>query len=355
MRPRILTLITDGDRGGAQRHVQDLLEQLGDTFTFTLAAGREGALTARARALGVATRIIPELVSPLRPGRDLTAYRAIRSLLQRERPELLATHSSKAGALGRLAARRLGIPCVYTAHGLPFKGRRGPVPALLHGVERFLAPRTDRLIAVSLEDFELLVAMAGPARVRLIRNGVPPAPLVPLRSQGVFGVLMRLVPGRDLTPLVQALARLESVTVRIAGRGQAEAIRQAAHRAGVLHRFRFEGWIDQPAQFLAGIDGLIHLSRKEGMPYAVLEAGAMGVPVIASPVGGIPEVVPGPWLVSDGEELALAMRAVMARGEETEALRRELQARIRALCSLAVMVKRTQDAYRELVGSRSDG
>lgn len=354
MKPRVLTIVTDGDRGGAQRHVGDLLEQLSGEFAFTLAAGRAGALTARAAALGVPTVLVPDLVSPLAPARDLHAYRRVLALLRDLRPDLVATHSSKAGALGRLAAHRLQIPSVYTAHGLPFKGQPAPARAVFAGVERFLAARTGRLVAVSREDYDLLAAMVGPGRVRLIRNGVPEAPLATHRPRGVFGVLMRLVPGRDLTPLFEAMARLGAQVV-VGGFGsQEEAVRRAADRAGVLGRLRFLGWVDDPEAFFAGVDGLVHLSRKEGMPYAVLEAGARGIPVIASPVGGIPEVVPRPWLVSDAGQLSRAMAGVLERPRETDALRRRLQARIRSACSLAEMCKRTRDTYRELVGSRSD-
>src|SRR5919197_783284 len=115
-RVRVLYLITRAETGGAQSHVGDLLEGFADRFEMLLAVGEEGHLTQRARELGVGVFLMPDLIRTVSPFQDLRALRHLVKLVQSARPDLVHAHSTKAGMLGRIAARIARAPSVFTAH-----------------------------------------------------------------------------------------------------------------------------------------------------------------------------------------------------------------------------------------------
>src|SRR5580692_12694758 len=113
---KILYVITRSEVGGAQMHLLDLLRGVGDAHEVLLATGENGYLTHETEALGIPVHVIPELVHPIRPVRDLKAVAALYGLIRRVRPHLVHCHTSKAGIVGRLAARMAFTPSVFTAH-----------------------------------------------------------------------------------------------------------------------------------------------------------------------------------------------------------------------------------------------
>jgi hypothetical protein len=115
-RTRILFLITRAELGGGQTHVADLLGGLRGEFDVHLGTGEPGYLTEAAQGLGVATHILPSLVQPFNPSKDLAALNQCRRLIREIQPDLVHAHTSKAGLIGRAAAKLAGVPSVFTAH-----------------------------------------------------------------------------------------------------------------------------------------------------------------------------------------------------------------------------------------------
>lgn len=130
----ILLVITRSEPGGAQVHVRELLRGFAERERLVLAVGDEGFLSDAARALGIDVRVVGSLQREVAGAGDLRALSDLRALIRDVRPRLVHTHSSKAGILGRLAARAEGVPCVHTAHawsfsdGLPLRRRLLSVP-----------------------------------------------------------------------------------------------------------------------------------------------------------------------------------------------------------------------------------
>ena len=295
----ILLVITRSEPGGAQVHVRELLRGFAGRERLVLAVGDEGFLTDAARSFGVEVRLVPSLQREVAGGGDLCALRELRAIIRDVRPRLVHTHSSKAGILGRLAARAEGVPCVHTAHawsfsdGLPLRRKLFSVP-----VEAAVGRITDRFIVVSEADGEVGTRwhVARPEQVRLVHNGVadhplraePAAPGLP-----VFTMVARLAAPKDHALLLEAFAPLAGkARLRLIGDGPDRAAVEAqVARLGIDAAVERLGSRSDVPELLAASHGAVLASRQEGFPLVVLEAMRHALPVLASDVGGIREAV----------------------------------------------------------------
>ena len=226
--------------------------------------------------------------------------RELRALVRTVRPELVQLNSSKAGVLARVAVAGLQIPVVFTAHGWAFSGRGGKAGLFYTNAERACAPLCQAIVCVSSWDLKLArerqIAPVG--KLHLIHNGVTVDPsTAPRRAAAaelVLGCTARLAPPKDIDTMLRALALPEAApwTLRVFGEGpdreQLEGLRAELALEG---RATFLGSRDDiPAQ-LADCDAFSLISDWEGLPYSILEAMAAQLPVIATRVGGIPDLI----------------------------------------------------------------
>lgn len=318
----ILHLITRMSLGGSAADTVDsalLAAHAGyRTLIATGAAGGEISVVEATRARGLRVELIPELQREISPLKDLVALRRLVGLLRRERVQILHTHTSKAGFLGRLAARLARTPAVvHTPHGHVFYGYYGRALTLLFvWLERAAAPWADRIVVLteremeehlerrigrreqfvvipSAVDLDAVRAQAPPRAEARRRLGFGPADLV---AVGVG----RLVPVKGFDLLVRALPAVVQATpaarLLLVGDGPERARLEAEARAlGVAGHVVLAGAHADVAPFLAAADLLVAPSRNEGLGKALVEAMALGLAVVATRVGGIPTVV------ADGE------------------------------------------------------
>lgn len=363
---RIAFVITRSDAiGGAQIHVRDLAGALVDEgHDVCVWVGGQGPFVDALRQRGVPVEPLRQLVAPLRPLADLRAVVELRRALVRFSPDLVTLHSSKAGAVGRLAARGLGVPVVYTAHGWPFvEGVPALEKVVYRVVERITAPLADRLVTVSEHD-RALARRAGvgtPAQLVRVHNGVHDVP-VELRARPAEGparlvVVARLDVPKDPFTLLRALAELRAKewTLEWIGDGprRAPAERLAAE-LGLRDRCCFVGTRADVAERLARASVLLLPTDREGLPLSVLEGMRAGLPVVASAVGGIPEaVLPGRTglLVppADAPALARAIAVLLADPRARARLGAEGRRRYDACFSFARQHAATLDVYRSLL------
>jgi glycosyltransferase involved in cell wall biosynthesis len=378
--------VVEATTAGVGRHVLDLsagLVELGVDVTVACPPVREGAerdvaLVERLAARGVAVAPLP-MRRAIRPAADWRAYRALLALLRRERFDVVHAHSSKAGVLARLAARRAGVPAVaYTPHAFAFQGApRRPSGRLYRGLERWLGHRaTDRLICVGRSERELALrhCIAPAGALALVENGIDPAPFVAAARDGarplddldlsrpLVGFVGRLAPQKGLDVLIEALRLLVEAGVEascvLVGEGEARAALAArVARYGLDGYVRFAGYRDDVPQVLAGLDVFVLPSRYEALPYSLMEAMAAGRAVVASDAGGNRDlVVDGETglLVPAGDPRALAdaLRGLLAApgGEAGRArLGRAAQAAALARPAAAGMARRTLALYRAVL------
>jgi glycosyltransferase involved in cell wall biosynthesis len=333
----------------------------------------EGDLVDEARARGLTVVRIESLARGVNPARDLLALARLGRELERFRPDVVHTHASKAGLLGRRAARRTPRAArVHTFHGHVLEGYYpGPLSRRLQSLERSLARRTERVIAVShaCADDLLRLCIVEAEKLVVVPPGVDLAPLVAIEraerrggapAEGslralvgagpedvVAGVIGRLAevkqPLAALGAWSQVAGALERLHLVFVGDGTLrgaleraigalpEELRRRAHMVGARS--------DMPA-VLADLDLVLLASRSEGLPVALIEAAAAALPCAARDVGGVGEITVHErtgLLGRSDDELALALatlagdarlRAVMGQRARTRAAERHGAARL---------------------------
>jgi glycosyltransferase involved in cell wall biosynthesis len=354
-------------------------------FVTTLATGLvdsgEGDFTGAAQARGVTPIVISCLGRAIRPGRDLAALGQLVRLFRAIRPDIVHTHTAKAGTLGRLAARLTRVPItIHTFHGHVLDGYFSPrVTRAILEVERWLARRTDRLVTVSprLRAQLLGMGVGRPDRVEVIPLGLDlgrfrdASPALPtLRpSLGLaagtplLGIVGRLVPIKDHPTLFEALARLRrngpAAHLVVVGDGDERSRLEAlAGRLGIGGCVHFVGWRTDLETILQEMDVVICASKNEGTPVALIEAMAVGTPVLSTEVGGVPDVIDHGetgWLVPAGDPPALAHGARLLLEDREGALRRAAAARAVALerYDVSRLIPRIEALYTSLIAEKA--
>ncbi|RTG94659.1 glycosyltransferase family 1 protein [Thermus scotoductus] len=362
---RLLYLITRAEPGGAQVHLLELLRGFKDRAELHLGVGedRDGFLIEEARALGVQVHILKHLLHPIRPHEDLLGLFEVASLLKRVNPHLLHAHSSKAGFLGRVAARALGIRSLFTAHGWAFtEGVSVGRKALAVTLEALAGRLGDGIIAVSEWDRNLALRyrVAAPNRIFTVWNGVPDTShrADPAREPPRIAMVARFAPQKDHALLLTALASLRELpwTLDLVGDGPLlPEVQALAKRLGLAERVRFWGRRLDVDRLLAEVQVFVLTSNWEGLPLVVLEAMRAGLPVVATDVGGVGEaVVEGKtgFLVGRKDEAGLRERLCLLL--ENPALRASMgeagRRRYEEAFTLERMFLETWRVYEEVLG-----
>lgn len=367
MSPHVCQVITRlDDLGGAQMHVLHLAWALVERgWRVTVVGGRPGAFADLLDRRGIPWVSVPSLVQPISPWRDARAEAELSRLFQTLKPDLVAAHSSKAGILARLAARRLGIPVVFTAHGWAFQPEAPPVRrGVALAAERVAGRWADRIICVSEHDRRLALAarVAPPERIVTVRNGIPddPARAEPGRPGRVSAVMVaRFAPPKDHTTLLAAVSRIEDLDMVLVGDGpQRAAVEREVAQRGLTGRVQVLGSLPDVAPVLAQAHVFVLCSRWEGLPLTILEAMRAGLPVVASDVGGIREaVVEGQtgFLVPTGnvEALERRLRTLVANPELRQKLGTAGRRRYEEAFRLERMVAETLAVYRGVLKRRT--
>lgn len=314
----MLQVITRMVRGGAQRILLDLVRRLPrDQFEITIAAGcetgSEGSLWDEAESLGVRLVRLTHLVRDVAPRRDAMALMEMRKLIARLRPQVVHTHTSKAGLVGNLAARLERVPrVIFSPHGhiagaaIPGVPNRGLKRRLLlagaryssHASHLVVAPNeVERAEGVALRMWRADACVA-------INNGIDTTRFQPgnrdeararmglAQDQHVIGVVARLTREKGVDIALSALPHLPDSKLVILGDGPERAsLETLAQALGVAARVTFVGFEADVAQALPAFDAVVVPSRYEAHGLVAAEALACGVPVAAARVGGLSAII----------------------------------------------------------------
>ncbi len=277
--------------------------------------GPEGSLLASFTPPGMKLVVMPELLRELSAKRDWQCLKQLTQFFRENSFDVVHTHSSKAGILGRIAARRAGVPfVVHTVHGQAFHRYQGWLKNHLYIAAEWIAAKyCDRIYAVAAAMVDQCVAagVAPRSKYRVVYSGMDLQSFVDakrdpqLRAQlgipddaPVVGMVARLFELKGHDKMVEAapaiVARFPEVRFLLVGDGilHEKLLAEIAQR-GLQKHFVFAGLIppDQVPRYIAQMDVLAHLSLREGLPRACVQALASAVPVVAYPLDGTPEVV----------------------------------------------------------------
>ncbi len=390
---KVVHVITRLDRGGsAQNTVLTVLGHERARFEPVVVAGLAGRWDAqggdrateenrrRLEAAGVRCYLVPALTREIRPIKDAAALFQLVRLLRRERPAIVHTHTSKAGVLGRVAAKIAGVPViVHTPHGHVFYGHFSRLPSWVFlQVERLLATITTHLIALTeAERDEHLVRGVGRAGCFT----VAPSGIDLERFRRVAGVSGRRPPGVTCPPdaivvgsvgwltavkghrfLIEAIARLKPSHPRlhlliVGSGGLREEYEALARKLGVGEAVQLLGEREDVPDCLAAMDLFVLPSLNEGMGRALVEAMAAGRPVVATRVGGVPAVVEHRrtgLLVPPGDSAALAaaIDELLQRPEWAKELGAAASQRIDDRYGAAALVRTVERVYDSALRSK---
>jgi glycosyltransferase involved in cell wall biosynthesis len=379
-RKKIIYGITKGGWGGAQRYVYDLATVLPtDDFEVTVLTGSDGRLLEKLREKKIRCLVLEGLTRDIHFFTDILILFKLIRFFHREKPDIIHLNSSKIGLLGAMAGRLTGVPrIIFTGHGWAFNEDRSlwqrKIIYCLHLLTIALAHHT---IAVSEQTKKQISAGNHYYhKISVIHNGLPVLDfLEPEQARATLqeklpagghwsgrpwiGTISELHKNKGLKYIIEAMHRLE-VTAHhperlpiliIIGEGERrEKLQERIDRYGLQDIVFMIGRMDEAQKYLKAFDIFTLTSITEALPYVILEAGQAGRPVLASNVGGIPEIIDD---MKDGilirpgepEEIQGSLEFLLSNPDKAHLLGENLQKKIFTHFSQDTMVKETIKLY----------
>jgi len=367
---RILYVITKANWGGAQRYVFDLAKGAHEAgHTVLVVSGAQGELLERLADAGIEVASLGSLARDIRIAAEFSTLRDLIHVISRFKPDIIHGNSSKAGGLAAVAGRVYGVKqMVFTAHGWAFNEDRPKwqkaLIALAHGATVLLCDRTICVSEALARDMAWLPF--GQSKLSVIPNGIDSidffdrgearASLAPeLPASTWIGSIAELHPTKQLHVLISAFARIASehpdTGLVLMGEGEERSrLEKLIAHYELTDRIILCGHVSEASRYLSALDIFVLPSRSEGLGYVLLEAGLASLPVVASNVGGIPEIVrheENGLLVPSGDEQTLtsALTLLIENAVLRENLGAALRERVVRVFPSSRMIRETLALY----------
>ncbi len=396
MKKKILYVITKSNYGGAQRYVFDLATNL-DPKKYDVAIvlggphegeSGKGMLLSKLHERKIRTIVIPKLGRDIKLHDEISVFFTLRSVIREERPDVLHVNSSKAGGIGALVGRFARVKkIIFTVHGFAWnEPRPEPERRLIKFLSWLTLVLSHKNIFVVSRDLE--AAQHWPLvknKLHLIYNGIEKTRLLPhanarlmlarsLKELGEapseesiwIGSITEFIKNKGIEYLIEAFAEIlnhgtlppNAHLVLIGGGEGKNRIMQRAEELGVAARVHFAGFIPNASHLLPAFDMFVISSLKEGLPYVLLEAGLARVPIVATAVGEIPNVLTqgetGLLVASENsDELARDMSAYISDPESREKMAKNFRQKVEKEFSKKKIKKKTLALYYQQ--SRREG
>ena len=339
---KVLRIIDRLNIGGPAIHCLLLTQGLAPRFTTILVSGQvsryEGDMAYLADYYQIRPHYLSRLQRQISPLADLATFWQLLQIIRRYQPDIVHTHKSKAGALGRLAAILLGVPIIiHTFHGHVFHSYFSVLKSRVFiAVERFLARFTDRIVVLSERQYQEISVdyhIAPQSKLKIVHLGFDftrlahwPKQIGRLRRRyhlpadaPLIGIIGRLTPVKNQALFLNAAAEVRrhcpNARFLLIGDGELKSqLQYQAQQLGLSDRVLFTGWIEDPGEIYADLDIVVLTSHNEGTPVTLIEAMYCGRPVVATDVGGVADVVSdgeNGVLIADNDSAAL-VRALVA-------------------------------------------
>lgn len=371
----ILYVITKSNFGGAQRNVFELATHLPkNEYDVLVAFGGTGLLKQKLEKADIRTYTINSFERDVSLFKDVRAFFELYTLIRSLRPDIVHLHSSKAGGIGAFAARLCGVPrVVFTAHGWPFLEDRNSVwKSLVWFLSWFTALLVHSVILVSAHDHKNTLMPWVKKKCTIIHTGIDEVEFLEreearhflfsekemARHKDAFFLVTtaELTKNKNLLTAIQSVAEYNETAKKrifytIIGDGELRtSLTTYLTSHNLTDSVKLQGYVDDARIYLKAFDIFLLPSLKEGMPYALLEAGLAGLPTIASHVGGIPEVITSTVegiLVDPKDTYAItsAVRTLVLNTELRNTYAQSFHHTIHARFSFTTMIEKTRTLY----------
>ena len=378
-RSKILYVVTKANWGGAQRYVYDLATHAATLdYDVAVISGPPGELTTRLHESSIRTIEIPSLERDIRWTAEIRSFFSLFNLFRKEKPDIVHLNSSKIGGLGALAARLARVPqIIFTAHGWPFLENRPQgslqVIKFLSWITILLSTAVIDISKTTREAAETLPGIND--KLCLIYNGVDPLDPIALKTEArealahaigqspyflegkvLVGTISELTGNKGLTYSLEALKPLVGLpfVFIIMGEGEdRDKLKTQIRNLNLQHHVYLAGFVKNASYYLSGLDIFTLTSIKEGFPFSILEAGLAELPVVASSVGGIPEVLDENTGVltrpGDVPALTQALRVLIESSVAREILGKNLRVLVTQKFTKEKMLEKTFALYSQLL------
>lgn len=382
-RKKILYVITKSNWGGAQRYMYDLATNLPkDRFEIAVACGGNGLLAERLQEREIKTIGVPAFQRDVNFFKEFAAFFQLLKIFRQEEPDVIHLNSSKAGVLGSLAAffyklitYNLKLKTVFTVHGWPFNEDRGPLSKLfIFLASWFPTLFQDKIIVINKADLASAKKFISSDKISLIYNGISPIDFVPRDKARAFltektgveistdillvGIIAELTKNKGLEYLIGAADNLKTRDSKIkfimigAGENQSK-LEHRITTLGLQNSVFLAGFIRDANQYLKAFDIFILPSVKEGLPYTIIEAMSAGLPIVATSVGGMPDLITdwGNGLLvppKNPEALAQKIEVLLANRSLREQIGQKARQNIEEKFGLKKMLDETVNLYENV-------
>ncbi len=309
-----LILITQGHWGGAQKYVYDLA--LKDPQQTIVVIGNEqpNDLANKLQQAKIKTIIIPHLYRSINLWSDFLAWLEIKKIYKKLKPKIVHLNSTKVGFLGSFFQNKK-IYKIYTVHGWVFSEKINILKKILYFyLEKISAFFKDEIIVLSKHDFQLGLKITNKnklvlkpltcSNLKFLPKKIAQTKLKIDNNKFNLVLIANFYPNKNIPNLIQALNKFKNKNwqLTIIGNGPEKTkIIKTINKYKLNDKIKLLGFIEQASQYLLAFDMLILSSSKEGLPYVILEAKQAGIPILATPVGGIPEILPKKYLFKSSQ------------------------------------------------------
>jgi len=367
---KILYLITKANWGGAQKYVFDLASEITD-YEVAVAYGKPlGKLSKKLKTAGIKTREIKSLGRDVSLFREVKVFRNLWKILKQEQPDILHLNSPKISGLGALLGRLVGIKkIIYTAHGWTFNEQR---PFWQIWLIKFLSWLTIMLshqtITIAQKEYNQVIhwPFVTTDKLKLIYNGIRPIDFLDKQAAReyfkienddlVIGAISELHKNKGLKYAIQGFKEIskkyENLKFIIIGEGEKrEDLEKEIQKNNLKNKIFLVGKIENASKYLKAFDIFLLSSVKEGLPFALLEAGLAGLPVIATEVGGIPEIIENNKsgiLIKEKspEKIKSVIEELIESKEKSQTYGENLYKVIKEKFSFKEMLEKTRELYQ---------
>ncbi len=362
---KILYVVTKSVMGGAQKMVFDLTCEFKNKYEVSVCAGGSGELFSQLKKEGVRVLSLSNMKRDLSAKKDVSSFFALFNIIKKEKPDILHLHSPKAGGFGALIGRLLGVKkIIYTSHGWTFNEDRPFIQKTLIKIFSWIIVILSHKTIVLSQSEKKIVSkwLFVKNKLEIIPVGIKPFDTLEKtearkkiseiikadiqENEILIGTIAELHKNKGLIYAIKAVKKIPNLLYLIIGSGELEE--ELKIEASASENIYFCGNIPEAKQLLKAFDVFLLPSIKEGLPYVLLESGLAEIPIIATDVGGIKELIENDGIIikpKNPEEISQSINKILSNKNSLSEKTKRLSNKIKEKYSLGYVTNKIENLY----------